>query len=109
MEKPWNLIYDRCWFASSNHKNGDSKLLSNSDGMIIIQDCNQAGEFFRIIYWINEDRYMYVTSDSNWTFNKSLNLMDLNTEVIELQNNKKFQVTLSQEYYKVLVPLNTLY
>lgn len=104
MEKPWNNINknDHVWFRSSNHRYGNFKTLSNIDAIIIVQDCNMAGEYFRVISWINNDHYFNTMSHRDWSFDIKLDKMVLNSVVTELANNKKFKVTHSDMYYKIL-------
>lgn len=108
--KPWNKVNknDRSWFLSSNHnskfrKDKDTEVKNDViDAFIIVQDCNMAGEYQRIIAWKNEDRYFDVATDKNWYFSKKMDSLSLGTLVNDNRSELEYKVVYSERFYKVL-------
>jgi len=106
MEKPWNNVNknDYKWFRSSNHHylnilNVNTK---NIDAFIIVQDCNMAGEYYRIVFWIDNERFFDTTRKEKWFFDSPMENLELNNIITDKRTNTKYIVTFSEKFYKIL-------
>jgi hypothetical protein len=93
--KPWlHLdIKNRSFFSKLKCKYNDSKI-DNIISYVIIQDCNQAGHYYRILMWNKDKKLVHykIEDDSTWYFDKSLENMKDNDIVIELDSNLQYKV-----------------
>jgi hypothetical protein len=104
MSKPWNNIdkNNQNWFRSSNHKHFTKDLI-DIQAFILVQDCNQGGNYYRIICWdSNNERYFDVKGDSDWIFNIKLNEMKRNSVVTYTITGQNYKVCDSKDFFKIL-------
>lgn len=106
MENPWNNVdkNDYKWFRSSNHlyRNILDPNTNNIDAFIIVQDCNMAGEYYRIVFWIDNERFFDTSRKEKWFFDIPMENLALNNIVTDKRTNDKYKVTFSEIYYKIL-------
>ena len=103
--KPWFQLnpndYTTQWWRSSNIINNNYTQLYKDEKDIlchfILQDCNIAGEYWRVSTWYENDpnRYSQILFQNEWKFSKSL--IDMKEhDIVHLNTNTdiKFKVSL---------------
>jgi hypothetical protein len=121
MEQPWFQlnpnVYDQSWWLYSDIIDDACCHTIKTDNDIscylILQQCNQAGHYWRVSTWYKNDpnRYLSILYESNWKFQKELTEMKEN-EIVHLRTNRdiRFKVHYSKftnnedqrEYFKIL-------
>ena len=97
--KPWFQLnpndYTTQWWRSSNIINNNYTQLYKDEKDIlchfILQDCNIAGEYWRVSTWYENDpnRYSQILFQNEWKFSKEHDIVHLNTNT-----DIKFKVSL---------------
>ena len=103
--KPWSQLnpndYTTQWWRFSNIiDNNYTQLFKEEKDILchfILQDCNIAGEYWRVSTWYNDDpnRYAQILFQNEWTFSKLL--IDMKEhDIVHLNTNThiKFKVSL---------------
>jgi hypothetical protein len=95
--KPWLLLDPNdytspYWVKTNNNSYKSINTNKNIIAYIIIQDCNQGGEYFRYFAWFENDNNRYTDIDFEWIFNKPLTDMQHNDVVTNINNKLKYIV-----------------
>lgn len=101
MDKPWFVLdpnnwSDRWWLYTSITDTKKAFMDKNDTDIqcyLIIQDHNMGGIFYRISVWFKDDpnRYNYITSETEWIFDKKLKIMN-EGDIVNNKYNCKFKV-----------------
>ncbi len=119
LSKPWNQVLSvnvRSWIAAGNaeniHGSLREELRDNNfqllDAMIVVQDCNMGGQYYRYFWYKNGENKRYCEIGSRWYFNTEVGVdkMEIGSTV-KLCDSKDLAVHegTGNDYVKLLLPL----
>jgi hypothetical protein len=110
-EKPWlNINLHNRYIGEYINRKHYEDIINDIISYMIIQECNQAGIYFRILMWTDksEKRYYITEGENDWHFNKKLVIMKEGEEIEELKSRKKYNVNnkFKNEFIKILELIN---
>ena len=86
---PWDLLEQQPkWWIGSNNSSGYLKKINYDSvyAILIMQDCNQSGEYFRHFWWKNGDEKRYFDVERENVFKRRLTDIQVG-EVVTVQDN----------------------
>ncbi len=123
--KPWFALPRPSragWYVAGNNENHMTSLSrdiasgEDIEALIILQDCNIAGQYYRHFWWIKGDDRRFCDISSHWMLDSEEGVPSMESgDVVTVCNKYKFKVspTNCSEFYKIFervyesMPLST--
>lgn len=111
--KPWDnddVILERRWMVSSNHRGGPVKDHTLVEALVLIQDGNMGGNYVRVIAYVKDQKetsfsiYRANGHNNPFYFDKPVKDMEIGDVLVNQANGHEYMVTRKpdEKYYRVL-------
>lgn len=104
-KKPWlNAPLDNHrWLAASMHESGyNYEPAHKIAGIVLVQDCNMSGTYYRMIYWKDQDEKSYFTV-AGWHSKREVEKMDIGEVVTNEKTKLLYKVVQKPNPYIVIL------